>query len=352
MVRFRNLRGGQQEEEAPPSDEIEDAEDPEEDTQQAEEQEGDPDTAEEDDPDMAEEDDEVEVEMGDEDDEDDEDTIASLEAEAEGLEPGKDDAALKELAARMSVLQSNLESVQGTRGEIEDKLSKMEERMMRLGSLAEAVSSKYNPFIAENSPEEPSWGQDGPASVEEEAAEPGPGAEAPAQGARPEPEPEPTPEPSGAPDPSRPEAQDLEAMAGLLGGQGAEEPEQAPDATTAAEALSQDRPQIGERLEEKFMMLEWVDLMLRRVGRANLLDLLEYYEGLGWLDQEAKRRVIRVAVGMDAPDRPEEKERGEWRGDLDLHERSLITIERLHGNDISAADIESLRMDMQRFFGE
>lgn len=357
MVRFRNLRGGQQEEEAPPSEEVEATE---EDAPQAEEQE--------DDLAMAEEDDELEVEMGDEAEDEEAGTEGPAE-EGDDLGSGQGDAALKELAARMTVLQSNLENVQGTRGEIEDKLNKMEERMMRLGSLAEAVSSEYNPFIAENSPDEPAWDGGAPAADKAPAQEPAPAKAPPAQEAQaqpepapePEPEPAPTPEPPKAADPEPSQAQDLEEFAGMLGGQaersdqaeqGGQQGQEAPDATTAAEAFSKDRPQLGDRLESKFMMLEWVDLMLRRVGRANLLDLLEYYEGLGWLDQETKRHVIRVAVGMDAPDRPEEKQRGEWRGDLDLHERSLITIERLHGNDISAADVESLRMDMQRFFGE
>lgn len=343
MVRFRNLRGGQQEEETPSSDEIEEdeAEAPGQDEANADGEELD----------MSTEDDEVQVETGDEDSQPVDDGEATDEVEAlageAGDAKGQGDAALKELAARMSVLQSNLESVQGTRGEIEDKLTKMEERMMRLGSLAEAVSSKYNPFIAENSPDEPSWTEDGapPEEPEPEQALAPPSAEAPS--------PEPEPEAPADAEPTGPQAQDLEDLGSMLGEPEPEASTQAPDASTAADAFSRGRPQIGERLEEKFMMLEWVDLMLRRVGRANLLDLLEYYEGLGWLDQGTKSHVIRVAVGMDAPGQSQEtKQRGDWRGDLDLHERSLITIERLHGNEISAADVESLRMDMQRFFGE
>lgn len=290
-----------------------------------------------------------------------------------GLEDASDSTALKELAARMAVLQSNLENVQGSRGDLEDKLSTMEDRMLRLGNLAEAVSKEYNPFIAENSPDEPTWqGQpdrtEDPEDPPAAAAEPQVPEPAPPEPTSP-PEPEAgapgsedetaqmpgaasdlSPEPPGGP--AGQEGPEEDPVAEALGGlTGPMEPEQ--DPIDALESFSQQtggsRSDPMEALQENFMMLEWVGLMLRRVGRANLLDLLEYYEGLGWMSPGIKQRVVRVAVGIDAPD---DGTGGEWRGDLDLHERSLVTIQRLEGNEITAADVEGLRMDMRRYFGE
>ncbi|MDX1612228.1 MAG: FlaD/FlaE family flagellar protein [Candidatus Thermoplasmatota archaeon] len=285
---------------------------------------------------------------------------------------GEPPGAVKELAARMAVLQSNLENFQSTRGDLESKLQTMEDRLLRLGSLAEAVSSEYNPFIARSSPDEPTWeeqqNQASDAAHEAAASEASPpgaqgaadaSSEAPGnQGTDPTPPPaEVLPPQEAAPEPT-PEPEAISRLMGAVeGGQDpahhqGQELEQNPAEAMMATGreLSPGLSNKLSNLEENFMLLEWVGLMLRRVGRANLLDLLEYYEGLGWLDHDVKRKVVRVAVGVDAPE--QSGGTNEWRGDVELHERSLITIERLNGRDVTVADIEGLRMDMRRLFGE
>lgn len=287
--------------------------------------------------------------------------------------------ALKDLAARMSVLQSNVETVKDARGDLEDKLEDMESRMHRLGGLAEAVSSQYNPFLSENAPGEPTWEGADPPSDDDEPLTP----VAPADGPSPAgPEDEPT---SGAPGGETPGAQDQEPATAETAepisepqDPVAEPPEEEPDAPAEPEAapaedvdpeeidaddlekmqaMLTDVRDVAERQEaakqreprirERLLLLEWVGLMMRRVGRAGLMDLMEYYEGLGWLDADTKNKALRVAVGIDAPDRVGE---GGWRGDLDLHERSLMAIERLQGDEITQAELEELQMDMQRLF--
>lgn len=270
--------------------------------------------------------------------------------------------ALKDLAARMSVLQSNVENVKGTRNDLEEKLDKMESRMHRLGGLAEAVSSQYNPFLSENAPGEPSWdpgaGQDEqrtPVAPDTDASPAGTRETAPGEpggetaGANPD---EAAHERTSPPDeeaPARPEASERGPEADPTDGQADElEGMEAllTDVRDVAESTAAGR-QTPKDLSERLLLLEWVGMMMRRVGRAGLMDLMEYYEGLDWLDANTKNKALRVAVGIEAPDRVGE---GGWRGDLDLHERSLMAIERLQGEEITQAELEELQMDMRRLF--
>lgn len=280
--------------------------------------------------------------------------------------------ALKDLAARMSVLQSNVENVKGTRDDLEDKLDKMESRMHRLGGLAEAVSSQYNPFLSENAPGEPTW--DGDLDDDKLLTPVAPDDASPA-GSRDETPGEPGGETAGA---SSDEPADAEASPPEEASAAPDELEREPEAGTPPEGEAQPEAQPGELtaeelegmealrtdvrdvaestdrgretpkdLGERLLLLEWVGMMMRRVGRAGLMDLMEYYEGLGWLDASTKNKALRVAVGIDAPDRVGE---GGWRGDLDLHERSLMAIERLQGEEVTQAELEELQMDMRRLF--
>lgn len=77
------------------------------------------------------------------------------------------------------------------------------------------------------------------------------------------------------------------------------------------------------------------------------LRLLDYYERIGWMDTELKHRVLRIATGVTAPDRVGA---GDWRGDVDLHERSYVAIQRLRGEPLIASDLEALRFDLRRLF--
>lgn len=295
----------------------------------------------------------------------------SHEGEGEPKKPSIDvEDSLKELSARMAMLSSNLDGVKESKGTLEDKLGSMEQRIARLGSLAEAVSSQYNPFIQENAPSEPSWhgkqdpseapeAPQGPPPVEEASGKPGANGEGhpdeeqatakqdAAAETDPTPEPEPEPLPQAAEFPGPETLQDGEAKT-----------EAKTEAETEAEALDPveqalapfaPSKQENDAFEDNLLMLEWVGLMLRRVGRAGLLDLLDYYQGLGWLDAALKDRATRIAVGVEAPDRVGD---GHWRGDLELHRRSLVALQRLHGNEVPTARMDELALDLQRLFGD
>ncbi len=286
----------------------------------------------------------------------DEATQDEEEEEEDGL---KVEEALKDLSARMAVLSSNLEGVQDSRSELEDQLGNVEERMSRLGSLAEAVSSEYNPFITENAPDQPSWTpeledkedlDDLPASESSSGEPEPPTLDETAHDQPPNPEGNDQHEAQPSPEPAQP----LQEEPSL------EMPRTDPERleTALAEPIEDVQPEPAQNpfpttqnteLEENLLLLEWVGMMLDRVGRAGLMDLLDYYQNLGWLDRTTKDRATRVAVGVDAPDRVGD---AQWRGDVDLHRRSLVAIQRLKGNEVPAARIDQLQLDLGRLFEE
>lgn len=306
----------------------------------------------------------------------DDDAIEDTDLDASEDDPSGSDIdveeALKELSARMSVLSSNLEGVQDSRGELEDKLGTVEERMSRLGSLAEAVSSEYNPFISENAPDEPSWtpepeapedraqppasepssGDEDPADHAEETdppEAPTDGAESSADGPAPDDEPAETPDDAGeAPEPPDPTTMPRTDPDRLENEPGAVE-RAMPDPTSSRDGEGTNGAQKpgDSEFEDNLLMLEWVGMMLDRVGRAGLMDLLDYYQNLGWLDTQLKDRATRIAVGVDAPDRIGDSD---WRGDVELHRRSLVAIQRLQGREIPAARVDEVQLDLRRLF--
>ncbi len=266
------------------------------------------------------------------------------------------ESTLKDLAARMSKLSSNIEGMQEDRAHMEGKLSNVEDRLGRLGHLAEAVSSEYNPFVAEKSPEDPTWDDEHP--LEEEATETNDLDLTPLT------DPEPSDE---AVDADAPEPDSLEPPTGELEDLGnlwestdpdrdVQAPGDTPEGTPEPELNLADAPgpAAPEQAEESFarniLLLEWVGFMLREVGRSGLMDLLEYYQSLGWLDDRTKSRALRVATGVRADGAPTHEDPAGWRGDLELHERSLVALERLQGRESPATQLEEVRLDIQRIF--
>lgn len=321
-------------------------------------------------------------------------------AQEGGDEPDLDvEDTLKDLAARMSRLSSHIEGIEQDREEMEDKIDDVEDQLGQLGNLAEVVSSQYNPFVAESQPGDPDWnpmeqevmgGAEGLPEQDPKQKEPGREAMSLDEAAleepgnetleEPAPQEDPTPEPETGPEAGDDGAGDQGAGDDGAGEDEAMEPEGLPPAAgdELGDALSEDghdeAPEEGRRFEHdgppdpanldladapdptlgeedafdrNVLLLEWVGFMLERVGREGLLDLLEYYESLGWLDDAIKNRALRVATGIDVDDGERSTD---WRGDTDLHERTLVVLERLAGRERPASRLEELQLDLQRIF--
>lgn len=303
----------------------------------------------------------------------------------EGAESDLDvESTLKDLAARMSRLSSHIEGIEEDREDMEDKLDDVENQLGQLGNLAEVVSSQYNPFVTEDAPANPEWnrerkpaGGDGtarppaaspgppdrddvvleetsleavpgedPAGLEEDDLAPGgeeatPGADDDGTGAGPGE----ALDGDGLPPALGEDSDHLLDAAGRDGaGDGPPDPASldladAPDPTAEGE----------DAFDRNVLLLEWVGHLMEKVGRDGLLDLLEYYESLGWLEEPLKNRALRVATGIDV----ETGSTGgrEWRGDTELHERTLVVLERLAGRRRRPESrLEELQLDLGRIF--
>lgn len=294
------------------------------------------------------------------------------------------ESTLKDLAARMSRLSSHIEGIEEDREEMEDKLDDVENQLGQLGNLAEVVSSQYNPFITEDAPSNPEWSKqdhelgrggedvDGPPAESpdppdrddmlldegalEEAAPHNP-EDQPGEPSRPDEEAsrgEGTSDDPGGEDEELPspfgEAPDdlLDDPAEDAAGDGGGPPDpatldlsDAPDPTAEGE----------DAFDRNVLLLEWVGYMMERVGRDGLLDLLEYYESLGWLEEPLKNRALRVATGIDVDAEASPDGTREWRGDTELHERTLVVLERLAGRrQRPESRLEELQLDLERIF--
>lgn len=227
----------------------------------------------------------------------------------QGPPPEELEASLNDLAETLTHLSKSIEEIKAFRDEMEARLSDVEERMVRLGSLAEAVSMQYNPFLEEDG-DAPTPSGDGRRLGDGD-------------------------QPTTRPDPAAPREDPSDT-----------EPGEANPST--GEPATRRSPRSGDTLERRMLVMEWVKFLIERVGRVRLLDLLEYYEELGWLDAETKETVMQVAVGVDGPDRVED---ADWKGDRELHERSLIALERLRGREVTGQTLDSLHLDLDRIFG-
>lgn len=304
------------------------------------------------------------------------------EADGEGEENDLDvESTLKDLAARMSRLSSHIEGIEDDREQMEDKLDEVENQLGQLGNLAEVVSSQYNPFITEDAPGNPEWDQ----------------RDADARGGDPM-----RRAPEGSPDPPNREEMVLDEaalQATPAGDAGDETGEEAGAGEGLGDAFADDPPPAlddsdqdlltddpaggaGEEagpgelrdgppdpasldlseapdptaegedaFDRNVLLLEWVEHMMEQVGRDGLLDLLEYYEALGWLDEPLKNRALRVATGIDVDAEASHDGDRAWRGDTDLHERALVVLERLGGRrEHPESRLEELQLDLDRIF--
>lgn len=215
------------------------------------------------------------------------------------------DASVKEIAEKLARLSSSVETVREERSSFDEKFGKMEERMRKLTALAEMISTQYNPFLGAEPPATNSAvAAVQPVVAAQLAAEVRPPAPAraappqpPAPAARPAPPPALAPPPQWAPAPE----------------------------DDAVEAPAQFLTHVDPSFQNSMTLLQWSEMLLRAAGREGLPDLLDYYAALGWIGPDMKALVQTYAKGLQV----ETEGRGDWRARLDLHEKSLVFVEKL-----------------------
>jgi len=91
------------------------------------------------------------------------------------------------------------------------------------------------------------------------------------------------------------------------------------------------------------LLLTWIEFLLERVGRNNLVDALDYYVEIGWISEEVASTMLSYARGLDYY-----VEKPTWRLLPDDHTKSLLFIERLLGNKIDRARLNSVEREMTK----
>lgn len=216
------------------------------------------------------------------------------------------DASVKEIAEKLARLSTSVETVREERTQFDEKFGKMEERMRKLTALAEMISTQYNPFLGAEPPaKESAVAAVQPVVAAQLAAE-----------VRPMHAPRAPPEPRRVPVSAPPPAPAPE-----------QEPEWARPAPvpTDQESAGPFLSNIDPSFQNSMTLLQWSEMLLRAAGREGLPDLLDYYAALGWIGPEMKALVQTYAKGLHV----ENEGRGDWRGRLDLHEKSLVFVEKL-----------------------
>ncbi|WP_445474695.1 FlaD/FlaE family flagellar protein [Methanococcoides methylutens] len=74
------------------------------------------------------------------------------------------------------------------------------------------------------------------------------------------------------------------------------------------------------------LCMEWLEFLMELVGQNHLVDILSYYEELGWISEDVRLELMRYAEGIDYY-----IEKSDWKLAPDDHVKSIWFIEQLAG---------------------
>jgi len=91
------------------------------------------------------------------------------------------------------------------------------------------------------------------------------------------------------------------------------------------------------------VLLNWIEFLMERVGRNNLMDALDYYVDIGWISEDVRAEIMAYARGIDYY-----VEKPTWRLLPEDHTKSLLFIERLCGRKIDRNMLSSIDREMSK----
>ena len=118
---------------------------------------------------------------------------------------------------------------------------------------------------------------------------------------------------------------------------GVQEPKTAPASNGVKLATIESTP------SNVVLLLTWIEFLMERVGRNNLVDALDYYVDIEWISEGVASTMLSYARGLDFY-----VEKPTWRLLPDDHTKSLLFIERLLGNKIDRARLNSVEREMTK----
>lgn len=100
---------------------------------------------------------------------------------------------------------------------------------------------------------------------------------------------------------------------------------------------------INNNSETSIVLLSWVEFLMEKVGRNNLMDVLDYYTEIGWIAEEVSNKILAYASGLDYYD-----EKPTWKLLPQDHTKSLMFIERLLGKKIDMGTFNKIERDVDK----
>lgn len=91
------------------------------------------------------------------------------------------------------------------------------------------------------------------------------------------------------------------------------------------------------------VLLNWIEFLMERVGRNNLMDALDYYVDIEWISEEVRSEIMAYARGIDYY-----VEKPTWRLLPEDHTKSLLFIERLCGRKIDRNMLSMVDREMAK----
>ncbi|AKA49579.1 flagellar protein E [uncultured archaeon] len=101
---------------------------------------------------------------------------------------------------------------------------------------------------------------------------------------------------------------------------------------------------VGDDVVSLMVALRWLEFLLDNYGAENTLDILDYYESLGWISPNAKEQMFKFTkiTGIMAP-----AQEYKIKPTIQDHIVTMLFIEKLNGGEISRDLIERLERDFR-----
>lgn len=101
---------------------------------------------------------------------------------------------------------------------------------------------------------------------------------------------------------------------------------------------------IGDDVVSLMVALRWLEFLLDNYGPENTLDILEYYESIGWISSLVKEQMMKFTkmTGIMAP-----AQEYKIKPTIQDHIVTMLFIEKLNGGEITRDMIEALERDFR-----
>ena len=230
--------------------------------------------------------------------------------ETQAVVPTEFDEKISTLEEKVNQMDSALANVRRMHEELEEKLNKLEKSLEEMLSIYELVTNEINPFVEHEND-----------AVETEREEPKEEGHPPPLQSYPEQKVE------FLPETPKPKVSDKASKKEL---------KSVPDLEIRLEKLKEDPFSI-------MILFKWIEFMLKRVGFRGMVNLLIYYESIGWISEEVRSKILKYAREIDFGEKPKRRKMS-----AKDHLISLYFIAKLKGIKIETTVYSPVAVELER----